>query len=97
MTTSSHTLTAAERSLIDLIRTLKSARIARQLSCDDLARLANLPVETVTQFEAFEADPTLETAFVLAGALDARIFAVPSGDINVAPTLDTEDKPEELI
>lgn len=56
-----------------LARNLRRARVARRLSLSELARGTNLGKATLSQIEAGNANPTVETLRLLADALGLRV------------------------
>lgn len=69
-----------------IAKRLKSAREARHLSASELARRAAIAKSTLTQLEAGHGNPSVETLWALATALDvpfARLIEAPAPSVHI--------------
>lgn len=69
-----------------IAKRLKAAREARHLSAAELARRAALAKSTLTQLEAGHGNPSVETLWALATALDvpfARLIEAPAPSVHI--------------
>lgn len=72
--------------VLGIARRLKSARQSRGLSVSELARRATIAKSTVTQLEAGRGNPSVETIWALATALDvpfARLIEAPAPSVQI--------------